>query len=233
MSLSLAYADNWHARSPSDVLVELGTGRQGLSAGEATARLATIGRNTIPRAAATPAWRILLRQCRGVVVALLGAALSAAWFMAERADAAAIGGVLVLNVVLGFVMELRSRRAVESLTLLETHHATVIRGGVRLEIDARDLVPGDVIALEAGQSVPADARMIGGEVRANESILTGESVPVSKRPVLRIAPAAPLPDRATMVYAGTMIAAGSAVAVVVRQVRQPSLGRSAAWWPPP
>lgn len=224
MSASPAFADTWHARAPGDVLVQLGSGRHGLTASEAAVRLATIGRNTIPRTTPVPAWRILLRQCRGVVVALLCAALVAAWIMAERADAAAIGVVLVLNVALGFVMELRSRRAVESLALLETHRATVVRDGVRVEIDARDLVPGDVIALEAGQSVPADARLIGGEARVNESILTGESVPVSKQPVLDVAPSAALPDRATMVYAGTMIAAGSALAVVVATGAATELG---------
>ena len=205
----------WHARSPVDVLARLGSSTAGLTPGEATRRLAIAGPNAIPRAAATPAWRILLRQCRGVVVALLAAALVAAWLMAEQADAVAIGAVLALNVALGFAMEWRSRRAVESLASLETRQATVVRGGVRAVIDARELVPGDVIALEAGQGIPADARVIEGEVRVNESTLTGESVPVSKQPLARIAPAASLPDRATMVYAGTLIAAGAAIAVVV------------------
>jgi P-type Ca2+ transporter type 2C len=205
----------WHALPPSEVLARLETAASGLTQREASARLARLGANVLPRATVMPAWRILLRQCRGVVVGLLAAALIAAWFLADRADAAAIGGVLVLNIGLGFAMELRSRRAVDSLAALETRRATVLRDGVRVEIDARDVVPGDVIALESGQAVPADARIFGGDIRVNESTLTGESVPVSKQVDRQIAPETPLPERQTMVYAGTIVQAGAALAAVV------------------
>ena len=204
----------WHALSPDEALERLRSGRDGLTAAEAEARLARHGPNALRAAPAAPAWRILVAQLRGVVVWLLIAASVIALVMGDRAEAVAIAVVLVLNAALGFVMELRANRAMEALLSLEVPRAVVVRDGRRREVDAREVVPGDVLALEAGAMVPADAYLLDGrELVTSEAPLTGESLPVHKRSGQALPPATPLAERINLVFRSTHAAAGTGRAV--------------------
>lgn len=214
----------WHNCDVPDVFAELHSTPDGLEPADARTRLERFGPNTVPSVPPTPAHVILLRQFRSVVVVLLIGAAGVALAIGDAVDASAIGAVLAINVALGFAVEMRARRAVEALAKLEARHATVVRGGVRREVDARDVVPGDVLAIEAGQAIPADARLIDGtEIRVVEAPLTGESAPVSKRPEPLDANT-PLPERRNMLYAGTTLAAGSGRAVIVATGAATELG---------
>ena len=198
----------------------------GLSSAEASRRLTRYGPNVMRVVKPEPAWRILLQQMRSVVVLLLVVAALLAWFLSERADAIAIGAVLVLNVGIGFATELPARRAMEALRRLDAPSATVLRDGRVLAMDARALVPGDVITLEAGQAVPADGRLLAAtELRVVEAALTGESATVEKHADAVLSIDTPLPDRETMVFKGTTIAEGSGRAVIVATAMATEVGR--------
>jgi signal transduction histidine kinase len=140
-------------------------------------------------------------------------------------DAAAIGVVLLINTTLGFVTELRARRAMESLVRLQAPRAVAVRDGHAHDSDARELVPGDVIQIEAGQFVPADARVLeSSDLRTVEGALTGESLPVMKA-ADPLQADTPLPERSNMLYQGTAVADGTARALVVATGAHTELGR--------
>ena len=207
---------SWHALSAREVLSLVASDESGLTDVEAKRRLALHGPNTLLRAPAESAWRIIVRQFRSVVIGLLVAAGAIAWWMGDPLDSAAIATVLVLNVSIGFVTEFRARRAMEALLKLDVSSAVVVRDGSVRDIDARDLVPGDVVAVEPGQAVPADARLLTAtDLQTNESALTGESTTVIKDAIASLPEGASLPDRTTMIYKGTTVADGVARAVVV------------------
>jgi Ca2+-transporting ATPase len=214
-----------HALAAADVLARLRSAPGGLSAHEARSRLERCGPNAIATQPAASAWAILLAQLRSVVVLLLLVAGLLSLVVGDLLEAAAVGGVLLINTALGFVIEIRARRAMESLLDLEVARATVIRDGAAREIDAREIVPGDVVALEAGRRVPADARLLeGADLRADEAALTGESLPVVK--LASAVPAeTPLADRTCMLYLGTTVVGGAGRAVVVATGGATEVGR--------
>jgi len=219
----------WHAQPVRDVLSRLASTTQGLSPAEAEARLRHYGPNHFQRMPPASPWRVLLAQFRSVLVLLLAGAAAAALFTGDRLDAVAIAAVLALNVGIGFVVELRARRAMEALVALEVTRAFVVRNGALEEVDARALVPGDVIELEAGQLTPADARLIEStELRTVEAALTGEPAPVDKDADAQVAPAAALAERVTMVYKATAVVAGRARAVVTATGMATEVGRIGA-----
>jgi Ca2+-transporting ATPase len=169
---------------------------------------------------------VLLGQLRSALVLLLVVAAVVAAATGDLADAAAIGAVLVLNVAIGFATELRAHRAMEALLGLEVLRARVVRDGRSREVDARGLVPGDVILLEAGQTVPADARLLRStELRTVEASLSGEPGSVPKSAIAVLAADAPIADRGTMVYKTTNVVAGVARAVVVATGMATEVGR--------
>ena len=211
---------------PGEVFVGLGATAHGLSGVDARARLETVGPNAMPTAPPVPKLRVLADQLRSVIVLLLLGAGIVASLTGDLADAAAVAAVLVLNVGIGYAMEISAHRAVEALGRLEARRATVIRDGVPQEIDARAVVPGDVLVVEEGQAIPADARLLAGaELRVVEGSLTGESVPVTKREDADIDARASLPDRANMLHAGTTVAAGRGRAIVTATGGSTELGR--------
>jgi Ca2+-transporting ATPase len=185
-----------------------------------------VGANEIPPPSPEPVWRLVLRQLRSAVVWLLAVAMLLAFATGDLVDGVAIGLVLLLNVAIGVSMEAGAHRALRALRSLETPRALVVRDGTSREIDARDLVPGDVIVLDEGAIVPADGRVLdAAELRVSESLLTGESVPVDKVSGPPDAADALLPDRRTMLYRGTAVVAGRGRAVVVRTGGRTELGR--------
>jgi Ca2+-transporting ATPase len=211
---------------PDEVLRTVRSREQGLPESEVAARLALDGANELPEPASRSIWSILLDQVRSIVVLLLAVAALASLLLGDNVDAGAITVVLLLNVLIGFVTELRARNAITGLLALQVPRATVVRDGEVREIDARDVVPGDVIAIEAGQAVPADARLIHSTaLRTMEAALTGESLPVDKSADAEVLRDAPLSERDTMVYQGTTVVAGSARAVVVGTGASTEVGR--------
>jgi Ca2+-transporting ATPase len=198
----------------------------GLTTLEAQRRLREVGPNRVAEHPERPLWRLALAQFGSLVVLLLLAAAGIAWALGERAEAAAILAALVLNAAIGFVSEWRARVSLARLHALAVPHALVRRDGHVSRIAAADLVPGDVVILEAGAAVPADARLLhGAALRVNESALTGESAAVEKDATARPGADAPLAERANMVYLGTTILAGSGVAVVTATGPTTELGR--------
>ncbi len=215
----------WHARDANAALTALATSRDGLSADEAASRLQRYGPNRLEVTPPASAWSILFAQFRSVVVLLLAVAAGLALVLGDAADAVAIGAVLAINAALGFITELRARRAMDALRGLEVPRAVVVRDGTTVEISARELVPGDVILLESGQSVPADARLIDAtDVRVSEAPLTGESLPVEKRADIVLDDDTMLAERTNMLYQATAVVAGTARAVVVATGRHTEVG---------
>ena len=187
----------------------------GLTAGEAARRLIDVGANRVGDAAERPLWRLVLDQFRSVVVLLLLGASVLAAGLGNALEALAILVALVLNAAIGFGTEWRARVSLARLRDLTVPHALVRRDGAIKRIRAAELVPGDLIVLEAGAQVPADARLVTATaLRLDESALTGESAPVDKTADAVIVPHAPIAERSTMVYLGTSIVAGRGVALV-------------------
>ena len=216
----------WHALSIVDVLAKLGTSTEGLSEDEAAQRLRKFGPNRLVLPATASVLSLLLHQLKSVIVALLVAAVGVSALVGEHLEAAAIAGVLVFNTAMGVVTELRARRAMEALLQLDVPRALVVRSGRRREIDARWLVPGDVIELDAERQVPADARLIlATDAAANEAPLTGESLPVPKTADITLADDTPLAERRNMVYKGTTLVTGLGRAVVMATALATEVGR--------
>lgn len=218
-------SSTWHSRPVVEVLADLETTPAGLSHAEAALRRQRYGENRLVPPRPVSALKILRDQLTSVVMLLLAAAGVVSLLLGDRLEAAAVGAVLAINALIGFVTELRARRAMEGLLQYQAPRASVLREGRLQVVGAEALVPGDVVQLTAGQAVPADGRLIEvTDLRTVEAALTGESLPVSKasEPV----PAdAPLAERRNMAYQGTTIAAGRAVAVVTETGAQTELGR--------
>src|SRR5688572_3964933 len=219
----------------SELLAKLGTNEQsGLSDEEARARLAQYGSNELAAAKPVPAWRRFLAQFRDVLVILLliATAISAALWAVERDaalpyEAIAILAVVILNAVMGYVQESRAEAAVAALRAMSAADATVMRNGERRSIPATDIVPGDIILIEEGDTIPADGRLIASaSLQTAEAALTGESMPVTKDPAA-IAGAVPLGDQDNMVFSGTVATYGHGTAIVTATGMRSEMGRVA------
>jgi len=206
----------WHALPPEEVLRRLGTDPlQGLPQEEARRRLSRWGPNELPEAPPEPWTRLLLRPLASPLVLILAVGAVLSLLVGEPVDALAILAILLFNTALGFVEEWRAERALESLRRMLTPTARTVREGHLQVLPARDLVPGDLVLLEEGDRVPADLRLLEAEaLEADESALTGESVPVAKD-TAPIPPDAPLADRRSMAWMGTLITRGVGRGVVV------------------
>lgn len=215
-----------HARSAADVASCLQTNPDvGLSAHEAQARLESHGANLLSVRHRRNALLILLAQLKSPVVWLLLAAMLLAAAFRGGIEVAAIGAVVVVNTLIGFLSEWRAERAMESLRALGTPNALVVRDGARRIVPAETLVPGDIVIVEAGDIVPADMRIgSAAGLAVDESALTGESVAAEKsdRPV---APETPLPDRDSMLHRGTAVTFGVAKGIVTATGMGTELGR--------
>lgn len=207
----------------------------GLAAEEARRRLARHGPNRLAPRKPVPAWRRFLAQFQDVLVILLLVAtvISAALWLYERSaalpyEAIAILAIVLLNAVIGFVQQSRAEAAVSALRRMSTARARVVRGGRVQNRPSRELVPGDVVLIEAGDSVPADARLVESTaLHASEAALTGESVPVSKN-TDALSDDAVIGDRRNMVFSGTNATYGRGKAVVTATGMQTEMGRIAS-----
>lgn len=196
----------------------------GLTSEEAQSRLARFGPNVIDAKRISAWWIILARQFTGVLILLLFVAAGIAFAMGETIDALAIGAIVALNGCLGFVQEWRAERALEALRSMLSVDALVVRDGVEMRVDVREIVPGDRIVLHSGAKVPADIDLDEiAELRIDESALTGESVSVSKR---RSADAESDP-RSAQAFMGTSVVEGHATGLVMATGMQTEFGRIA------
>jgi Ca2+-transporting ATPase len=198
---------------------------RGLSGDEAALRQARHGPNELAEAPGVPLWRRFVAQFQELVVLILIAAAVIAAVQQEWPDTLAILAIILLNAILGLVQEARAERALAALKKLSAPAAKVVRQGTTQAIPARELVPGDLIELEAGDHVPADVRLTHAtSLRVQESALTGESTPVDKEAAAVLPETAPLGDRRNMAYLGTVVAAGKGAALVVATGMQTELG---------
>jgi len=226
--------DDWHALTLEAALERLGSRPQGLTRSEAAARLARSGPNELLQLAKVSRLKIFLSQFLDVLVIILviAAAISGVLGLLkgdvnELYDAILIMIIVVLNAVFGYYQEYRAEKSLEALRSLSAPRAHVIREGEPSTIPARDLVPGDVVVLSAGDKVPADVRLIEvASLRTNEASLTGESAPVSKA-VLPLPTKSFLADRRNMAYAGTLVDSGRGKGVVATTAMQTELGKIA------
>ncbi|HKZ80039.1 MAG TPA: cation-transporting P-type ATPase [Pyrinomonadaceae bacterium] len=217
---------NPHAINPEALAQFLGVNPAvGLSTSDVLARTSRFGLNIIQTVRPRPAWRIFFDQFRSIVVALLAVAAAVAWATSDVIEAVAILVVLVINAFVGFATEWQASRALDALRRQTRTMARVRREGIEAVVDAEQLVPGDILILNAGDRVPADARVLeASRLQVEESALTGESTTVEKA-VASVAMDTPLPDRRSMLYLGTAIATGRGVALIVNTGINTELGR--------
>ncbi|GAA3277221.1 cation-transporting P-type ATPase [Dactylosporangium vinaceum] len=210
-----------------DLFRDLRTSRSGLSTREAARRQVVYGPNTLTRRAARRWPQELLGQFTQPLAVLLALAAVLAWFGGTPALAVAVVAVILLNAGFAFVQEMQAERAVEALAAFLPPRARVIRDGVRSEVAARDLVPGDVLVVAEGDRVCADARVIDGTLTLDLSALTGESLPVT-RSAEPADGATSLLEAGDLVFSGTTCTGGEASTVVTRTGMHTELGRIAA-----
>jgi Ca2+-transporting ATPase len=219
---------SWHALAPETLARELEAALEsGLTDQEANRRLARYGPNELPEVPPPSPFTLFLRQFASLVIWVLIGAAVVSGFLHEWVDATAILAIVLLNAILGFVQEYKAERALASLKRMSVTTARVVRDGLVRSIPARELVPGDLIQVEAGDRVPADARLVYATgLRSQEAALTGESTPVEKA-TEPLAESTALADRTNMVFLGTTMAAGKGRALVVTTGSGTELGRIA------
>lgn len=201
----------------------------GLSQNEAANRLQQYGRNTLPQACLPGVGVIFLHQFKSPLIYVLLAAALLSLVIQEWSDAGFIFAVLVINAVIGSIQEYSAQRAAVALQALVTTKCRVFRSGESYEINAEELVPGDVVLLESGDKIPADLRLLQShDLEVDESLLTGESLPVLKDSSTVLAENTVVGDRVNMLYTGTMMVRGRARGVVVHTALNTVLGSIAA-----
>jgi Ca2+-transporting ATPase len=214
------------ARTPEEVLRALDVARdRGLGAAETRHRRRRFGPNRLRETAVRGAWRILLDQLKGWMVALLALASALSFAFGQPTEGLAILVVIALNTAIGFATELRAARSMDALRRLGQATARIRRGGRVEEIHAVEVVPGDIVVVEGGDIITADIRLVeASKLQADESALTGESAPVGKR-VAPLPAETPLTGRSNMLFKGTAVTRGSAEGVVVGTGMATELGR--------
>lgn len=219
-----AEATPWHAVPARDVLARVGGQAAGLTDDEAAGRLVRDGPNALATSGRDPWWRILGRQFASVIVLLLIASASLTAALQRWIDAAAILLAVLADVILGFVQEARAARDVAALRRFQVSTTQVRRSGVVRAVPAESIVVGDIVVLQSGDRVPADLRLITcNRLRVDESLLTGESVPVGKS-AEATAESTPAAEQAGMAWGGTLVVSGRAEGVVVATGAKTAMG---------
>ncbi|MFH1787097.1 MAG: cation-translocating P-type ATPase [archaeon] len=218
---------NWHSIDIEDTARSLSADIRGLASGDASRRLGEYGKNKLEGGKRITTVEIFLRQFKNFIIYVLIGAAAISYYLGEMLDVWIITFVIFFVAFLGFYQEFRAERSMESLKELSAPHAVVMRDGVKKEILAEEIVPGDVILLEAGRRIPADARIIDAtDLKSDESALTGESIPVLKK-AGTLPPDVPLAERDNMVFVGTHIVDGIGSALVVSTGMHTEIGKVA------
>jgi len=218
----------WHSQSEESLLSKLKTSSKGLSQQEASSRLEVHGANRLPQATPPTVWQIAFRQFQSPFVYILAVAAIVSLVIGELIDAGFIFGVLCLNAAIGGFQEWRAEKNAQALQKLLKVRAMVEREGRVYEINAEELVPGDIVWLESGNRVPADLRLLMTHgFKVDESLLTGESLAVLKNREWKGDESIPVADRQNMAYAGSTVAHGRSRGVVVTTGMTTEIGRLA------
>lgn len=212
-----------------EILFQLDSNSTGLSSEDAQKRFEKIGPNTLQEKKKKPAWVLFLDQFKDFMILILAAAAIISGIVGDLTDTIIILVIILLNAVLGFVQEYRAEKAMDSLKKLTETQTKVFRDGQLLAVPSRDLVPGDVVALEAGNMVPADLRLIETfSLKIDESSLTGESVPIDKISDVIAAEKLNPGDQLNMAFKGTLVTHGRAKGLVVGTGMQTEIGKIAS-----
>ena len=218
----------WHSLDGQQALDALDASAHGLSAAEAAARLQLHGPNRLPPPKRRGPLLRLLLQFHNVLLYMMMAAALVTALLGHWVDTGVILAAVLINVVIGFIQEGKAENALDAIRSLLSPHALVLRGGERQEIDAAQLVPGDIVLLASGDKVPADLRLLSVKnLLVEEAALTGESLPVEKS-LAHCQTDAALGDRRCMAYSGTLVASGQASGLVVATGAATELGRIGA-----
>ncbi len=220
-----AVDSSWHCKPADDAVAKLASSAGGLDPQEAARRLETQGRNALPETARKSAWLRFAEQFNNLLIYVLIAAAAVTATLGHPIDTGVILGVVVFNAVIGYIQEGRAEAALEAIRNMISPRASVLRNNQRLTIDAAEIVPGDLLLVEAGDRVAADVRLIKARnLRIDEAILTGESVAVEKQTAACQKDAA-LGDRRCMAFSGTLVTSGQGIGVVVATGAHSELGR--------
>ncbi len=218
----------WHNQTPDKILVTLKTKRSGLASSEAVVRLQKYGLNILEGKRKVSSVIVFLQQFRSPLIYVLLVAAIISFLTQHLIDAWVIVGVLFINAFIGFLQETRAEKAMEALLQMAAPRAKVRRDGTLKQLPARELVPGDILLLETGDKVPADARLIEvSNLKVNEASLTGESMPVEKYTEV-LSENVSVTDRKNMVYMSTIITYGRATAVVIETGMTTEIGKIAS-----
>ena len=219
---------HWHALPAAQALTRLESRAEGLDGDEARRRLDRYGPNHLPQPRRrSPLLRLLL-QFHNVLIYVLLLAAAVTALLGHMADTAVIIGVVLVNALIGFIQEGKAEKALDAIRSMLSQKAMVLRDGRRVEVPAEELVPGDVVALQSGDKVPADLRLLRvRSLRIEEAALTGESVPVEKD-IEPVADDAVVGDRSAMAYSSTLVTYGQGTGVVVATGSHTEIGRISA-----
>jgi magnesium-transporting ATPase (P-type) len=214
-----------HTHTAEQTLADLATSSKGLSRDEAGKRQARYGSNLLPEAPRQSSAKRFALQFHNLLIYVLLASSLATALLGHWTDSGVILAVVLANAVIGFIQEGKAEKAMDAIRQMLAPKASVIRDGERTTVDGSELVPGDIVILEAGDRVPADCRLLQVHgLSVQEAVLTGESVPVEKQ-LEPVALDAALGDRSCMVYSSTLVAAGQGKAVVVATGAATEIGR--------
>jgi Ca2+-transporting ATPase len=216
----------WHSRTVQEVAGALGTDpATGPTSAEAQARLARYGPNELAERPRPGFWQLLLEQFNNFLVIILIVSAVISFLLGEMIEAGAIMAIVLLNAVLGVIQESKAEEALAALQKMAAPDAHVLRAGHRITIPAREVVPGDIVFLEAGNYVPADVRLVESiNLRIDEASLTGESVPVEKVANVTLSEDVPLGDRVNSAFMGTTVTYGRGTGIVVATGMQTQIG---------
>lgn len=216
----------WHSLSMEEVLDKLQSPlEKGLSTQEAAARKEKYGLNELQEGKKRTFWNMVFDQLNNFVIIMLVVAAAISAFLGEIVDASAIVAIVVLNTIMGVVQESRAEQALDALKKMAAPEAQVLRDGHRISIPARELVPGDIVFLEAGNFVPADLRLLEAvNLKIDEAPLTGESVPVEKNATVLLGSDASLGDRLNTAFSGTVVSYGRGKGIVISTGMNTQLG---------
>lgn len=219
----------WHTQEIPDVLQALHTDERGLNASEAAKRLKEIGLNVLPEAKSESYAIIFARQFKSPLIYVLLAAAGTVFVLGEVAEGIIILAVLIFNAVVGSIQEGRAQNTLRALNHFIETSATVLRGGQEIIISDKEVVEGDIIILQEGEKVPADARVVlAHSLRINESSLTGESVPVTKMSEALEKRELPPAEQKNMVFRGSLVVAGNGHAIATATGERTEIGRIAS-----
>ncbi|RAK08178.1 Ca2+-transporting ATPase [Halanaerobium saccharolyticum] len=223
-------AQNYYKQKIDEIIKKFNTDlTQGLKESELKKKQEKYGKNKLRESRGVSFWQILFNQIKDLIIIILIISAALAFLIGDNLEGFAILAVIVFNTIIGFVTEYQAQKAVASLKNVLSKKALVLRSGSKKEIEAAELVPGDIIFIEEGDQIPADSRLVDSQnLTVNEASLTGESESVSKNAEAEIAEDKTLAERENMVYMGTTVARGKGKAVVTATAEETEIGKIGA-----